>query len=129
MPPAKLATEAVGTDNPERIAWQTGLMACFGSELIECGGPFIADKPRHNPPPHFLAPCRSVSKTRNLDRRRFCLGAGLYFYRDDSRRDDRGHYRTAIFQSVPLDDRGNGIIGVGIDPFYRWTASDTALAR
>ncbi|MGR9036537.1 MAG: NCS2 family permease [Gammaproteobacteria bacterium] len=43
MLPAKMAAEASGAENPEHIAWQAGLMACFGSGLIELGGAFVAE--------------------------------------------------------------------------------------
>ena len=43
MLPAKLAATAAGHPDPTRVAWQAGLLACFGSGLIEFGGAFIAD--------------------------------------------------------------------------------------
>jgi len=44
MLPAKLAAQAAGAGPEEaaRIAWRTGLVACFGSALIETFGAFIA---------------------------------------------------------------------------------------
>jgi adenine/guanine/hypoxanthine permease len=35
MMPAKLVAEAAGVADPDRIAWQAGLVACFASGLIE----------------------------------------------------------------------------------------------
>jgi adenine/guanine/hypoxanthine permease len=46
MLPAKLAAEAAGLEDPARIAWQAGLLACLGSGIIELGGSFVADKLR-----------------------------------------------------------------------------------
>lgn len=42
MLPAKLMAEAQGLADPERIAWQAGLMACFLGGCIELLGAFIA---------------------------------------------------------------------------------------
>jgi AGZA family xanthine/uracil permease-like MFS transporter len=50
MLPAKLAAEAAGLEDPSRVAWQAGLLACIGSGLIELGGSFIADKLRRITP-------------------------------------------------------------------------------
>lgn len=50
MLPAKMAAQASGAENPERIAWQAGLLACFGSGLIELGGAFVAEKLRKATP-------------------------------------------------------------------------------
>lgn len=50
MLPAKLLAEAGGAVNPERIAWQAGLLACFGSGLIEFGGAFVVEKLRKATP-------------------------------------------------------------------------------
>ncbi|WP_326502079.1 NCS2 family permease [Methylomicrobium sp. Wu6] len=50
MLPAKMAAEASGAENPEHIAWQAGLFACFGSGLIELGGAFVAEKLRQATP-------------------------------------------------------------------------------
>ncbi|MEC4750344.1 NCS2 family permease [Methylomicrobium sp. Wu6] len=45
-----MAAEASGAENPEHIAWQAGLFACFGSGLIELGGAFVAEKLRQATP-------------------------------------------------------------------------------
>jgi AGZA family xanthine/uracil permease-like MFS transporter len=50
MLPAKLVAEASGAENPEIIAWQAGLLACFGSGLIELGGAFVAERLRKATP-------------------------------------------------------------------------------
>lgn len=50
MLPAKLVAEAAGAENPEHIAWQAGLLACFGSGLIELGGAFVVEKLRQATP-------------------------------------------------------------------------------
>ncbi|EDM78011.1 hypothetical protein PPSIR1_19419 [Plesiocystis pacifica SIR-1] len=50
MLPAKMAAEAAGVDDPSRVAWQAGLLACLGSGLIELGGAFVADKLRRITP-------------------------------------------------------------------------------
>ena len=50
MLPAKLAAEAAGAPDPSRIAWQAGLVACFGSGVIELGGAFLAEKLRKATP-------------------------------------------------------------------------------
>lgn len=50
MLPAKLLAQAGGADNPEYIAWQAGLLACFGSGLIEFGGAFVVDWLRKTTP-------------------------------------------------------------------------------
>jgi len=50
MLPAKMLAEANGAENPEYIAWQAGLLACFGSGLIEFGGAFVVDKLRQVTP-------------------------------------------------------------------------------
>lgn len=50
MLPARLAAEAAGAADPARVAWQAGLLACFGSGLIEFGGAFIAEKLRRVTP-------------------------------------------------------------------------------
>ncbi len=42
MLPAKLIAQASGIADPARVAWQAGLLACFGSGLIELGGAFVA---------------------------------------------------------------------------------------
>jgi len=45
MLPAKLAASAAGASAEEasRIAWRAGLLACFGSALIEIAGSLVAD--------------------------------------------------------------------------------------
>ncbi|NVB38602.1 NCS2 family permease [Pseudenhygromyxa sp. WMMC2535] len=50
MLPAKLAAEAAGVDDPSRVAWQAGLLACLGSGIIELGGAFVAEKLRRITP-------------------------------------------------------------------------------
>ncbi|MGZ5599543.1 MAG: NCS2 family permease [Methylobacter sp.] len=50
MLPAKLTAEANGAENAEYIAWQAGLLACFGSGLIELGGAFVVEKLRQATP-------------------------------------------------------------------------------
>jgi AGZA family xanthine/uracil permease-like MFS transporter len=50
MLPAKLIAEAAGAENPAQIAWQAGLLACFGSGLIELSGAFFAEKIRKTTP-------------------------------------------------------------------------------
>lgn len=50
MLPAKMIAEANGAEDPERVAWQAGLLACFGSGLIELGGAFVAEKLRKATP-------------------------------------------------------------------------------
>ncbi|MGF1530844.1 MAG: NCS2 family permease [Puniceicoccaceae bacterium] len=46
MLPAKSMAEAQDLPNPERIAWQAGLMACFLGGLIEMAGAFVAARLR-----------------------------------------------------------------------------------
>jgi AGZA family xanthine/uracil permease-like MFS transporter len=50
MLPAKLVAQASGAANPEQVAWQAGLLACFGSGLIELGGAFVVEKLRKATP-------------------------------------------------------------------------------
>jgi AGZA family xanthine/uracil permease-like MFS transporter len=50
MLPAKLVAAAGGAENPEVVAWQAGLLACFGSGLIELAGAFVVDKLRKATP-------------------------------------------------------------------------------
>ncbi|MFI3122266.1 MAG: NCS2 family permease, partial [Methylococcaceae bacterium] len=50
MLPAKLLAEANGAANPEYIAWQAGLLACFGSGLIELSGAFVVERLRKATP-------------------------------------------------------------------------------
>lgn len=46
MLPAKLAATAAGMADPTDVAWKAGLVACFGSGVIELAGAFVADKLR-----------------------------------------------------------------------------------
>ncbi|MFZ4704251.1 MAG: NCS2 family permease, partial [Candidatus Methylumidiphilus sp.] len=46
MLPAKLAAQARGLDDPSRVAWQAGLLACFSGAIIEILGSFVAEKLR-----------------------------------------------------------------------------------
>lgn len=46
MLPAKFAAQAAGVEDPSRVAWQAGLLACLGSGVIELGGAFVAEKLR-----------------------------------------------------------------------------------
>lgn len=50
MLPAKLAAEAAGAADPADIAWKAGLVACFGSGVIEFAGSFVAEKLRQHTP-------------------------------------------------------------------------------
>jgi AGZA family xanthine/uracil permease-like MFS transporter len=50
MLPAKLAAQAVGADDPATVAWQAGLLACFGCGLIEFVGAFFAERLRRATP-------------------------------------------------------------------------------
>ncbi|HEY8376068.1 MAG TPA: NCS2 family permease [Nannocystis sp.] len=50
MLPAKLAATAAGAADPTRVAWQAGLVACFGSGLIELSGSFVAERLRKATP-------------------------------------------------------------------------------
>jgi AGZA family xanthine/uracil permease-like MFS transporter len=50
MLPAKLAAEAAGAQDPSRVAWQAGLLACLGSGVIELAGALIAEKIRRATP-------------------------------------------------------------------------------
>lgn len=50
MLPAKLAATAAGAADPTRIAWEAGLVACFGSGLIELSGAFVAERLRKATP-------------------------------------------------------------------------------
>src|SRR5690606_39081180 len=50
MLPAKLAATAAGAADPTMIAWQAGLVACFGSGLIELSGAFVAERLRRATP-------------------------------------------------------------------------------
>lgn len=42
MLPAKFFAESQGIENPQVFAWQMGLLAAFGSGIIECMGAFVA---------------------------------------------------------------------------------------
>ena len=46
MLPAKLAAQAAGAPDPGRIAFRAGLIACFGSGLIELFGASVAERLR-----------------------------------------------------------------------------------
>ncbi|MEM8868174.1 MAG: NCS2 family permease [Verrucomicrobiota bacterium] len=46
MLPAKLMAESQGLDDPETVAWQAGLLACFIGGLIELAGAFVAGRLR-----------------------------------------------------------------------------------
>jgi AGZA family xanthine/uracil permease-like MFS transporter len=50
MLPAKLAAEAVGDPDPSRAAWHAGLVACFGSGVIELLGSMVAERIRKSTP-------------------------------------------------------------------------------
>jgi adenine/guanine/hypoxanthine permease len=52
MLPTALAAKQLGLDESAAatLAWQAGLLACFGSGLIELGGAFIAEKIRRASP-------------------------------------------------------------------------------
>ncbi|MEM1223286.1 MAG: NCS2 family permease [Verrucomicrobiota bacterium] len=46
MLPAKLMAESQNLADPEQVAWQAGLLACFIGGLIELGGAFVAGRLR-----------------------------------------------------------------------------------
>ncbi|MEA3411956.1 MAG: NCS2 family permease [Pseudomonadota bacterium] len=50
MVPAKAMATAAGVEDPARVAWQAGLLACFGSGLIELGGSLVAERIRRITP-------------------------------------------------------------------------------
>ncbi|WP_293369917.1 NCS2 family permease [Nevskia sp.] len=50
MLPAKLAAIAAGSADPARAAWQAGLLACFGTGVIEFAGAFAAGWVRRHTP-------------------------------------------------------------------------------
>jgi len=50
MLPAKLAAEAAGAVDPARVAWQAGLVACFGSGAIELLGSTVSERVRSSTP-------------------------------------------------------------------------------
>lgn len=50
MLPAKIDAQNSGAADPALIAWQAGLIACFGSGLIEFAGAFVAERIRKGTP-------------------------------------------------------------------------------
>jgi len=50
MLPAKLAAQAAGAAEPGRVAFRAGLVACFGSGLIELAGAAVAERLRRITP-------------------------------------------------------------------------------
>src|SRR5215471_21277036 len=50
MLPAKLAAVAAGSPDPARVAWQAGLVACFGSGAIELLGSTVSERVRRSTP-------------------------------------------------------------------------------
>ena len=50
MLPAKVVAEAVGAEDPSRVAWQAGLLATFCSGVIEIGGAFVGESVRRITP-------------------------------------------------------------------------------
>ncbi len=50
MLPAKLAAEAAGAADPAQVAWQAGLVACFGSGAIELLGSTVSERVRRSTP-------------------------------------------------------------------------------
>lgn len=50
MLPAKLAAQAAGAADPGRAAFRAGIVACFGSGLIELFGAFVAERLRRITP-------------------------------------------------------------------------------
>lgn len=50
MLPAKLAAQAAGAPDPGRVAFRAGLVACFGSGLVELFGAFVAERLRRITP-------------------------------------------------------------------------------
>src|SRR5215467_8490816 len=50
MLPAKLAAEAAGAADPARLAWQAGLVACFGSGAIELLRSTVSERVRRSTP-------------------------------------------------------------------------------
>jgi AGZA family xanthine/uracil permease-like MFS transporter len=50
MLPAKLAAEAAGAADPARVAWQAGLVACFGTGAVELLGSVVAERLRRATP-------------------------------------------------------------------------------
>jgi adenine/guanine/hypoxanthine permease len=50
MLPAKLAAESAGLADPAQVAWQAGLVACFGSGAIELLGSTVSERVRRSTP-------------------------------------------------------------------------------
>jgi adenine/guanine/hypoxanthine permease len=50
MLPAKLAATAAHAPDPARVAWQAGLVACFGAGMIELASALVADRLRRFTP-------------------------------------------------------------------------------
>ncbi len=50
MLPAKMIAQQAGAEDPARVAFQAGLLACLGSGLIELGGAFVAERVRKATP-------------------------------------------------------------------------------
>jgi AGZA family xanthine/uracil permease-like MFS transporter len=50
MQPARQLALAHGSADPDRAAWQAGIVACLGSGLIEFGGAFVAESLRRLTP-------------------------------------------------------------------------------
>jgi AGZA family xanthine/uracil permease-like MFS transporter len=50
MLPAKLAAVAAGAADPALVAWHAGLVACFGSGVIELAGSLVAERIRRSTP-------------------------------------------------------------------------------
>jgi adenine/guanine/hypoxanthine permease len=50
MLPAKLAAQAAGAADPALVAWHAGLVACFGSGVIELLGSTVAERIRTSTP-------------------------------------------------------------------------------
>jgi AGZA family xanthine/uracil permease-like MFS transporter len=50
MLPAKLAAEAAGAEDPARVAWQAGLVACAGTGIVELAGSLVAERVRRATP-------------------------------------------------------------------------------
>jgi AGZA family xanthine/uracil permease-like MFS transporter len=64
MLPASIAAKQSGADDETAafIAWQAGLLACFGSGIIECAGASIAKVlRRHAPQPALLATLAGIA--------------------------------------------------------------------
>ncbi|HVU17561.1 MAG TPA: hypothetical protein VHD32_11585 [Candidatus Didemnitutus sp.] len=56
MRPAKELAIATGATDPNRVAWQAGLVACLACGVIEFAGSFVATRIRRlTPPPAMLA--------------------------------------------------------------------------